>query len=149
MKKLAIAIFIALAYSASAADSYQIKLPNGVIIRAEVAKDKAKGLSGRESLCPDCGMIFIYEREGHYTFWMRDTLIPLAMIWLDAEGRVVHIVKDAPPCRAKENPYGECRMYSPSIPAKYVLETNPKAAVGVELGMKLKTVSERASPPPR
>jgi uncharacterized membrane protein (UPF0127 family) len=51
-------------------DSYKITLPNGIEIKAEVAKDKQKGLQERKSLCPDCGMIFIYEREGVRSFWI-------------------------------------------------------------------------------
>jgi hypothetical protein len=114
-----------------------ITLPNDVKIEAEVAKDKQKGLQGRKSLCPNCGMIFIYDREAFPSFWMKDTLIELAILWIDSDGIIVHIV-NAKPCIGKQNPYSECKVYTPLRPAKYVLEVNPKDATGVELGTKIK-----------
>jgi hypothetical protein len=119
-------------------DAYFITLPNGVTIKAEVAIDRHKGLQGRKSLCPSCGMIFIYKREGFPRFWMKDTLIDLAMLWINGDGTIVHMV-NAKPCVGKQNPYTECTVYKPLLPAKYVLEVNPKAAEGVKLGMKIKS----------
>ena len=118
-------IFLFLVPSSSAMDSYKITLPNGLNIDAEVAKDKERGLQGREGLCSACGMIFIYDKEGYHRFWMKDTLINLAMLWIDKDGKVVHIVKNTEPCVGKENPYAECEIYAPLSPAKYVLEVNP------------------------
>lgn len=120
-------------------DSYQITLPNGLKIDAEVARDKQKGLQGRESLCHKCGMLFIFEREGYYGFWMKDTLIKLAMLWINSDGEIVYIVKNAEPCRDKKNPYTECKIYSPFGSAKYVLEITPEAASGVEVGRRIKS----------
>ncbi len=80
-----------LALSNTNPNSYQITLPNGLKINAEIAKDKQKGLQGRKSLCPSCGMIFIFEREGLHGFWMKDTLIPLSIAFIDREGRIVRI----------------------------------------------------------
>lgn len=139
IKLLLISLFLALPGFAS--DSYQITLPNGLKIDAEVAKDKEKGLQGRESLCSTCGMIFIYDKEGYHRFWMKDTLINLAMLWIDSDGKIVHIVKNAEPCIGEKNLFTECEIYSPQNPAKYVLEINPEAANGVEPGMKVKFVS--------
>jgi hypothetical protein len=132
-------LLLSLVLADSSLDSYKITLPNGIEIKAEVAKDKQKGLQERKSLCPDCGMIFIYEREGVRSFWMKDTLINLAMLWIDSGGRVVHIVKNAEPCIEKQNPYAECEIYSSFLPAKYVLEVNPEAATGIKLGAKIKS----------
>ncbi len=118
---------------------FYITLPNGLKIKAEVAKDKQKGLRERKSLCSTCGMVFIFDNEGYYPFWMKDTLINLAIIWIDSKGRIVYKVRNAEPCIGKRNPYTECEIYSPLSSAKYVLEVNPKAAMGVELGMKIKS----------
>jgi uncharacterized membrane protein (UPF0127 family) len=120
---------------------FYITLPNGIKIKAEAAKDKRKGLQERKSLCSTCGMVFIFDNEGYYPFWMKDTLINLAIIWIDINGRIVYIVRNAEPCIGKQNPYTECEIYSPLSSAKYVLEVNPKAAKGVEVGMKIKSAS--------
>jgi uncharacterized protein len=120
-------------------DFYQIRLPNGLNIRAEVAKDKQKGLQERKSLCSACGMVFIFDNEGYYGFWMKDTLINLAILWIDSNERIVHIIKNAEPCIGKQNPYTGCKVYSPLSPAKYVLEINPEAINGSQVGMKIKS----------
>ncbi|HXG31319.1 MAG TPA: DUF192 domain-containing protein [Thermodesulfobacteriota bacterium] len=118
-------------------DSYRITLPNGLKVEAEVAKDKEKGLQGRKSLCYNCGMVFVFEDEWYHGFWMKDTLINLAIIWINGDGEIVHIVKNAEPCLGKRNPYTECPIYSPTSPARYVLEINPEAASGIEVGMRI------------
>ena len=131
-------LFLVLVLAETGLDSYLIMLPNGVKIEAEVAKDKQKGLQGRKALCPNCGMIFIYDREAFSSFWMKDTSIELAILWIDSDGIIVHIV-NAKPCIGKQNPYVECKVYTPLRPAKYVLEVNLKDATGVELGTKIKS----------
>ncbi|MCI0453517.1 MAG: DUF192 domain-containing protein [Candidatus Dadabacteria bacterium] len=138
IKQVFLLLSLVLADSSSSLDSYLITLPNGIKIKAEVAIDKEKGLQGRKSLCPDCGMVFVYKREGFPSFWMKDTLIDLAMIWIDEDGKIVHIV-NAKPCVVKQNPYTGCTVYTPPLPARYVLEVNPKAAKGIQLGMKIKS----------
>jgi uncharacterized membrane protein (UPF0127 family) len=139
--KIANLIFVLLFWTLPgyASDSYKITLPNGLRIDAELAKDKAKGLQGRTNLCHDCGMVFIFEREGYYGFWMKETLINLAMLWINSDGKIVHIVKNAEPCVPRKNSYPECEIYSPPSPAKYVLEINPEAARGIEEGSKIKS----------
>lgn len=137
MKPLVMLLFLAL--SGASRNSYQITLPNGLKVNAEIAKDKQKGLQGRKSLCSACGMIFIFDSEGYYGFWMKDTLIDLAILWINSDGRIVHIVKDAKPCVGKQNTYAECEIYSPFNSAKYVLEVTPKAASGIEVDMKIKS----------
>lgn len=119
---------------------YSISLPNGRTIRAEVPASKARGLMWREELCADCGMIFIYSREWFYGFWMKNTLIPLAMVWIDAEGTIVHIVPEAAPCGNPDPDFNGCPSYRPKAPGKYVLEINPEAARGLEAGMKLSSL---------
>jgi uncharacterized membrane protein (UPF0127 family) len=138
MMKLFVMLLL-LALSGANPNSYQIVLPNGLKINAEIAKDKQKGLQGRKSLCLACGMVFIFDDEGYYAFWMRDTLINLAILWINDDGKVVYMVKNAKPCVGKQNPYTDCKVYSPPGPAKYVLEVNPDAANGIEVGMKIKS----------
>lgn len=58
-------------------------------------------------MADDAGMIFIYPTEGDYRFRMKNTLIPLDMIWLNANKEIVYIATDVPPCKADPCPtYG-------------------------------------------
>lgn len=98
----------------------RIYFPNGDSISAELAvtpEERARGLMFRENIAFDQGMLFIFEREDVYSFWMKNMLIPLDLIWLDREKRIVHIERCIPPC--KEEP---CPSYTPKVPAQYVLE---------------------------
>ena len=68
-------------------------------IWVEVAKtpaERAKGLMGRNYLGSEEGMLFIFEREDHHTFWMKDTLIPLSIAFIDKSGRIVEIADMKP-----------------------------------------------------
>ena len=85
---------------------------------ADTPEERGQGLMFRESLCEDCGMLFVFEEEGLYSFWMKNTLIPLDMIFIDADGVIVTILS-AEPC--VEEP---CESYTPIDDAKYVLEVN-------------------------
>ena len=73
----------------------------------------------RKSLPQNQGMLFIFEDEQPRAFWMKNTLIPLDMIFIDANWRIVKLIKNAEPC--KEDP---CPTYDSERPAKYVLEVN-------------------------
>lgn len=87
----------------------------------EIADTNAKrqlGLMNRGRLDSDSGMLFVFEKEEIHTFWMKNTLIPLDMIWIDSDLRIVDI-KEAEPCRADP-----CPVYEPTGKALYVLEVN-------------------------
>jgi uncharacterized membrane protein (UPF0127 family) len=87
----------------------------------EIAKDQkdiAKGLMFRKKLNENEGMLFIFDKEGKYSFWMKNTLIPLDIIWLDKNQKIVYIKKNAQPCREEMF----CPSFSPEKEAKYVLE---------------------------
>jgi uncharacterized protein len=87
-----------------------VKLPRGQKIRVEVMgdpRDMARGMMFRDSLAPDRGMLFVYGKAGKYPHWMYQVRIPLDMIWLDKDRRIVEIVAQIPPCTstsAKECP---------------------------------------------
>lgn len=90
-------------------------------IIAEVADDndeRTNGLMFRENLNENEGMLFVFGNEEYQTFWMKNTLIPLDMIFIDENFEIVDI-KNAAPC--KEEP---CALYKSAKPAKYVLEVN-------------------------
>ncbi|MBF0386122.1 MAG: DUF192 domain-containing protein [Candidatus Omnitrophica bacterium] len=82
-----------------------------------------RGLQFRKELPENSGMLFVFSYNDRMSFWMKDTFIPLDMIWLDDLRKVVHIEKDVPTC--KEDP---CPSYSPTKAARYVLELNAGSA---------------------
>jgi uncharacterized membrane protein (UPF0127 family) len=104
--------------------------------QAEVAvrpADRRRGLMNRDQLKAGSAMLFCFPRAGAHPFWMRNTRIPLDIIWLDSDGRVVHLVRNARPC-----PGGDCpRFYSPA-PARYVIEINSGQAntYGIAVGTR-------------
>jgi uncharacterized protein len=107
----------------------------GSTVNAEAAYDDAsrsKGLMLRESMPPDEGMLFIYDGDVHRRFWMKNTTIPLDMIWVDSNYTVVHI-EHASPCQTEA-----CRIYESPKAAKYMLETNRgyAASHGISVGDK-------------
>ncbi|MDX1536041.1 MAG: DUF192 domain-containing protein, partial [Candidatus Spechtbacterales bacterium] len=64
---------------------------------AEKPEDKAKGLSGRSSLAEEHGMLFVFNRPGTYSFWMKEMNFPIDIIWIGEDMRVVDITKNAKP----------------------------------------------------
>lgn len=104
----------------TAASGPRIILPDGYAIQVEIAADdatRAQGLMYRDQLPQDRGMIFLFTKAGNYPFWMKDTLIPLDMIWIDEQHRIVHIAHNVRPCKADP-----CPNYDPGAFANAVLE---------------------------
>jgi uncharacterized membrane protein (UPF0127 family) len=64
---------------------------------AHTPAQQAQGLMFRETMKPDAGMLFVYDRPQPATFWMKNTLIPLDMIFIGADGRIVNIHERAVP----------------------------------------------------
>ena len=88
----------------------------------EVVKTEAereRGLMYRTELDENSGMLFIFQQTGIKTFWMKNTLIPLDMLFIDTDKKIIHIEKNVPPC--KSDP---CPVYSSGKPVFYVLEVN-------------------------
>jgi len=82
---------------------------------ADTPKLRAQGLSGKESLAEDTGMLFVFEEEGVYPFWMKGMNFPIDIIWIDENYQIVDITKNAAP---ESYP----QTFSPKKPIKYVLE---------------------------
>ncbi|MEK6891857.1 MAG: DUF192 domain-containing protein [Nanoarchaeota archaeon] len=104
--------------------SNQVLIDNGknlIKINVEIADDnkgRMYGLMFRGNLDENSGMLFVFDDEDNQTFWMKNTLIPLDIIFISKDMKIVDI-KSATPC--KEDP---CSLYMSSKPAKYVLEVN-------------------------
>ncbi len=95
-------------------------LPDGYQVRIELATDddtRERGLMFRDRVPAGTGMLFMFTQAGEYPFWMKNTLVPLDMIWLDDQRKVVHVASNVPPCKADP-----CPSYPPNATAKYVLE---------------------------
>jgi uncharacterized membrane protein (UPF0127 family) len=111
----------------------RVLFPDGFAVSVEIAANdelRAQGLMYRDRLRPGTGMLFFFEEPGAHSFWMKNTRIPLDMIWLDGQRRIVHIEANVPPCVADPCPsYG-----SEEVEALYVLEVF--GGVAAEHGLK-------------
>ncbi len=108
------------ATTTSAASAQRIILPDNFVVSVEVAADeelRSQGLMYRDQLAENRGMIFLFPQPGEFPFWMKNTLIPLDMIWMDGQHRIVHIAHDVQPCKADP-----CPNYPPHAQASSVLE---------------------------
>jgi hypothetical protein len=112
---------------------------NNVILQADVAlssEEQTKGLSIKDSLNSNEGMIFPYESPRTLSFWMKDMKFPIDILWLDADKKVVHIEEGLQPC----SPLLPCPSYAPDVQAQYVLETVAgfSSANGITTGTPVK-----------
>ena len=132
---LTIIIFIALAYATGKLPNFsstgfipkenkfkQVQL-NDVKINIELAdtsEKRKKGLSGSQSLASDSGMLFIFEKQDKYSFWMKGMKFPLDFIWIK-DIKIVDIIKNAkvPDAGIKDQ---DLPIYVPNVPVDMVLE---------------------------
>ena len=103
------------------------------LIRAEVAADMAtrsRGLMFRKSLAPNAGMVFVFDEASQHCMWMKNTLIPLSVAFLDDNGTIINIENMAP---QTEDTHCAAR------PARYALEMDRGwfTARGIKPGTKL------------
>lgn len=97
---------------------------DGIPLQVQIADSeprRTRGLMFQDPLPYDQGMIFVFSEPGIYSFWMLNLQFPLDIIWFDAQGRVVHIVEDAPPCKTTVELVA-CESMVPDVEALYVLE---------------------------
>lgn len=84
---------------------------------ATTSTTRELGLGNRTSVPDGYGMLFVFAKDGSYGFWMKDTLVPLDIFWLDDKGQVVSISESIAPSTYPN-------VFYPSVPARYVLETS-------------------------
>lgn len=111
-------------------------------IFVEVPDDReefARGLMFRKHLPWNAGMLFAFDDEGTRRFWMKNTLIPLDMVFFDSSSKIIDIKENVPPCKQEE-----CPTYPSKEPAQYVLEVNAGFVQekGIKLGDRLATLNE-------
>ena len=102
---------------------------------AENSDEKAAGLMGRDSLPEWKGMLFLYDNDAAPDFWMKNMLIPIDIIFIDADHNIKHIAESVPPCEAK----AKCELYNSGSPIRYVLEVKAgySKKYGVAIGDKV------------
>jgi uncharacterized membrane protein (UPF0127 family) len=144
MRILPGAVLLAAAFLAGCGDSRvtdeigltAVTFPNGARINAETMRsdiELLKGLMFRDSMPPKRGMLFVHPEENIFHYWMYQTKIPLDIIWMDHDRRIVEMSMDTPPC--KSTSAKECPNFGGNFKSKYVLEVN--AGVAKENGLKV------------
>lgn len=109
-------------------DSREAKEPNVSIRGSEISVEIAAtpeartlGLSGRPTLPDGAGLLFVFPRNSDWSFWMKDMLFSIDIVWISAERRIVHIERSVPPESFPAS-------FRPDAPARYVLEVNAGVA---------------------
>lgn len=110
-------------------------------IQAEVAATQAQrelGLMNRKSLPQQAGMLFVFEQAQAYCFWMKNTLIPLSIAFIDADGAIVNIEDMQPQTETN---------HCAAKPARYALEMNQGwfKAKGIKAGTQVGGIVSPAS----
>jgi uncharacterized membrane protein (UPF0127 family) len=138
MRRAALLLVIAGALAACAGSPEMASLvvdtrSGSVELRVEVAEgddDRQQGLMGRAELAEQAGMLFLFDGESSGGFWMKDTLIPLSVAFIDSDGEILSIL-DMEPCDADP-----CPVYDPGVAYHAAVEVNQGAfeELGIEVG---------------
>ncbi len=95
----------------------QIKISEK-LITVKISDTETKrelGLSGRQSLPTDTGMLFVFDQPGIYPFWMKEMNFPIDIIWFDADKKIIDLSENL-------SPQSFPKSFSPKSPAQFVLE---------------------------
>ena len=107
-------------------DEASVRIGGAASYAVDVAvtpNERRQGLSGRETMAQDAGMLFVFEEEQPLHFWMKDMRFPLDIIWIDGQCRLIDVAADVPTPPPNAENAEIPRVQSPS-PARYVLELN-------------------------
>ncbi len=130
LRLLALVSVFALSSCASAG-AHWVEL-GGQRYQVELAQDeasRARGLMFRDEMEADHGMLFIHDREEPQAYWMKNTKIPLDILYFDNQRRLVSQQRDVPPCTLGDG----CPPYPSKGAARYVLELNAGQANRLQL----------------
>lgn len=129
--------------------AYRLEPADGpaATVRLEVAADpsaRARGLMGRTEVAKGTGMVFLYPADVTEAFWMKNTLVPLSIAFVAADGRVVSVAEMSP-CKADP-----CPTYAPAGPYRYAVElaAGSFGAAGVGPGARVVPADPAALPEP-
>jgi len=101
---------------------------------ADTPEKLTRGLMFRQKIRDDYGMLFVFPDNDYRSFWMKNTLISLDMIFLNRQQQIVAMHESVPPCKADP-----CPSYDSKYPARYVLELNGGMAkkLNLKIGDKI------------
>ena len=116
----------------------EVRFPNDHLVVAEIADTPErwqKGYMFRSEVREGEGMVFLFPHPDFHPFWMKNTLVPLDIIWMDDAKTIIHIEANTPPCKADP-----CPTYGPMRKAATVLEVRAgvAAAEGLKVGDRLR-----------
>lgn len=111
-------------------------------IDAEVAADqqnRMQGLMNRRSMATNQGMLFVFTHPDRHCMWMRNTLLPLSVAFLDEQGRILNIEDMKPQTESN---------HCASAPARFALEMNQGwfASKGIKVGQRIGGVEKSPQP---
>lgn len=123
--------------------SGEVRIDGNIIVEVDIAASdptRERGLSGRESLGEDEGVLFLFAIPAQYTFWMKDMRFPIDALWIK-DGAIVDISIDVQP----PQPGQEIPVFFPAVPAEAVLEVPAGFARrhGLKLGMPVEIRIDR------
>jgi len=98
---------------------------------ADTQERRRQGLMFRDALPPGRGMLFVYPVSGDYRIWMKNTRIPLAVLWIDGEARIRHKALLRPCLR------DPCPVEASPVPSRYILELPASAWSDFAVGQRL------------
>jgi uncharacterized membrane protein (UPF0127 family) len=131
LRSLLLLSLLTLAGCASADGKHWVELA-GTRYQVELAQNdetRARGLMFRDQMDTGSGMLFIHDFEEPQAYWMKNTRIPLDILYFDSQRRLVSQQRDVPPCSAGDR----CPPYPSFKPARYVLELNAGQAARLKL----------------
>jgi hypothetical protein len=114
----------------------EVTLPSGKVILAETMIkdiDLARGMMFRDALGKDRGMILIHSAETPHPVFSYNLRIPLDLVWMDRNLRIVEIVANAQPCKSRSAK--QCPLYGGTVRSRYVLELNAGQVAANQLKM--------------
>jgi uncharacterized membrane protein (UPF0127 family) len=132
--------------SGSATPWVELKGKRYTVEVADDESERERGLMFRDSMPADRGMLFVHEREEPQAYWMKNTKIPLDILYFDSSRRFVSVQKHVPPCSAGDR----CPPYPSEGNARFVLELNAGQAdaLGVAKGDEIAFSPDIPAPKP-
>ena len=136
-------LFVAIAGASAFAQLPTMELSAGIhLIRAEIAntfESRAQGLMFRKFLGPNEGMLFVFPQAEPHCMWMKNTLIPLSVAFLDAQGRILNVAEMKPQTETS---------HCAAAPAKFALEMSSGwfTAKGLKAGAALQGLAKAPGP---
>lgn len=122
MRPALVAILVLFAGCSGGVSTAVVETSNGetqfAVEVADSGDERARGLMGRTSLPEEAGMLFVYGEPSTGSYWMKDTLVPLSIAFMDGDGTILRIL-DMAPCRSEP-----CPVYDPGVTYSSALEVN-------------------------